>query len=274
MLQLGAVCVSILLGSAVHGQTEKKQLAAKRISSVIKIDGELDEPVWKETLPADKFIALRPTPFIPESPGNASQVYFLYDDAGIYVGGYMHENSVDSVASELTGRDGFGNNDFVGVIFDTYNDQLNGFEYFVTPLGEQMDAKVSPNSNGNSEDFSWNAVWESKSKMQTDGWSFEMFIPYSAIRFGKKTVQDWGLNIVRRRQKSGQQLFWQPIDPNANGFLTQEGSFTGLENIKPPMRLQFSPYFSTYINHNGTAAPGKEKNSKTFNGGYGCEIRN
>ena len=184
---------------------------------------------------------------------------------GIYVGGYLHEKIKDSIAAELAGRDGFGNNDFVGVIFDTYYDKLNGFEYFVTPLGEQWDAKVSPNINGNSEDFSWNAVWESKSKLQADGWSFEMFIPYSAIRFGKKNVQDWGLNIVRRRQKSGQQLFWQSIDPNANGFLTQEGLFTGLENIKPPMRLQFSPYFSTYMNHDGAAK--ENKNKTTFNGG-------
>jgi hypothetical protein len=243
-----------MLTTTAFSQTPKKQLAAKRIQTTIKIDGVLDDAAWKSAPLADKFTALRPTPFIPESPENATQVYFVFNDAGIYVGGYLHEKNKDSIASELKGRDGFGNNDFLGVVFDTYYDKLNGFEYFVTPLGEQMDAKVSPNSNGNSEDFSWNAVWESKSKLQADGWSFEMFIPYSAIRFGKKNVQDWGLNIVRRRQKSGQQLFWQSIDPNANGFLTQEGLLTGLENIKPPMRLQFSPYFSTYINHDGTAA--------------------
>ena len=262
---LKAVCFCILLSSAALGQTAKKQLAAKRIQSTIKIDGVLDDPGWKDAPVADKFIALRPTPFMPESPDNATQVYLVYNNEGIYVGGYLHEKNKDSIASELKGRDGFGNNDFIGVIFDTYYDKLNGFEYFVTPLGEQMDAKVSPNTNGNSEDFSWNAVWESKSKLQADGWSFEMFIPYSAIRFGKKNVQDWGLNIVRKRQKSGQQLFWQSIDPNANGFLTQEGLFSGLENIKPPMRLQFSPYFSTYVNHDGAATA--NKNKTTFNGG-------
>ncbi len=263
--KLKALCFCILLTSAAFSQTEKKQLAAKRIQSTIKIDGVLDDVTWKDAPVADKFIALRPTPFVPENPDNATQIYFVYNNEGIYIGGYVHEKNKDSIAAELTGRDGFGNNDFIGVIFDTYNDKLNGFEYFVTPLGEQMDAKVSPNTNGNSEDFSWNAVWESKSKLQNDGWTFEMFIPYSAIRFGKKNVQDWGLNIVRRRQKSGQQLFWQSIDPNANGFLTQEGSFTGLENIKPPMRLQFSPYFSTYMNHDGTANENKSKT--TFNGG-------
>ena len=254
---LKALCFCILLSSAVFGQTSKKQLAAKRIQSTIKIDGVLDDAGWKDAPVADKFIELRPTPFKPENPDNATQIFFVYDNKGIYVGGYLHEKTKDSIASELTGRDGFGNNDFLGVIFDTYKDKLNGFEYFVTPLGEQMDAKVSPNTNGNSEDFSWNAVWESKSQLQADGWTFEMFIPYSAIRFGKKNVQDWGLNIVRRRQKSGQQLFWQSIDPNANGFLTQEGMFTGLEGIKPPFRLQLSPYLSTYINHDENVATKK-----------------
>lgn len=264
---LKAFCFCVLVSATGYGQIEKRNLSAKRIHSAIKLDGNLDDAAWKDAPVADKFVMLRPEPFKAENPDNATQIYFVYDNEGIYIGGYLHEKNKDSIAAELTGRDGFGNNDFVGVIFDTYKDKLNGFEYFVTPLGEQMDAKVSPNMNGNSEDFSWNAVWQSASKLQNDGWSFEMFIPYSAIRFGKKKVQDWGLNIVRRRQKSGQQLFWQSIDPNVNGFLTQEGFYNGLEDIKPPMRLQFSPYFSSYLNHDGTAAPGVKKNTATINGG-------
>jgi len=266
--KISLACLFVLTSvSASSQQTDKKKLTVKRIDTPIKIDGEINEAAWKDAPVADHFVALRPTPFRPENPDNATQVYFLYDDAGIYVGGYLHEKTQDSISHELTGRDGFGANDFIGVIFDTYYDKLNGFEYFVTPLGEQMDAKQAPNTNGDSEDFGWNAVWESASKIHADGWSFEMFIPYSAIRFGKNKVQDWGLNIVRRRQKSGEQLFWQSIDPNANGFLTQEGLLTGLENIKPPLRLQFSPYFSTYQNHDANAAAGTNKNSTTFNGG-------
>ena len=199
--KLIVLCCCILLASTAFSQPPKKQLAAKRITTTIKIDGVLDDAAWKDAPVADKFIELRPTPFKAENEDNKTEIYFLYDNQGIYIGGYLHEKNKDSISTELTGRDGFGNNDFLGVIFDTYHDKLNGFEYFVTPLGEQMDAKVSPNTNGNSEDFSWNAVWESKSKLLADGWSFEMFIPYSAIRFGKKNVQDWGMNIVRRRQK-------------------------------------------------------------------------
>lgn len=262
------VCLCMLIVfSAVSQQTDKRKIAIKRINTSIKIDGIIDEQVWKDAAVADKFIALRPTPFQPENPDNATHIYFLYDNEGIYVGGYLHEKNTDSIAHELTGRDGFGTNDFVGVIFDTYYDKINGFEYFVTPLGEQWDAKQAPNPNGDSEDFTWNAVWESASKIHSDGWSFEMFLPYSAIRFGKNKIQDWGLNVVRRRQKSGEQLFWQSIDPKVNGFLTQEGLITGLENIKPPLRLQFSPYFSGYQNHDENAKPGISKNKTTFNGG-------
>lgn len=265
-VQLFAIAMFLSLTVAAQ-KIPQRQLAAKRITAKITVDGQLDEPIWKEAPVADKFTELRPTPFKPEDPANATQIFFLYDNEGIYIGGYCHERSKDSIASELAGRDGFGNNDFIGIIFDTYHDKLNGFEYFITPLGEQMDAKVAPNNNGNNEDFSWNAVWKSGAKIQADGWSFEMFLPYAAIRFGKKKVQDWGLNIVRRRQKSGQQFFWQSIDPTVNGFLTQEGFFTGLEDIKPPMRLQLSPYFSSYVIHDGTLEAGSKKTSTTFNGG-------
>lgn len=264
-LKIKALCFCIMLSAiAIGQQVDKRKIPIKRISSHIKIDGILDEAAWKDVPVADKFVELRPVPFRKESADNPTEIYFLYNNEGIYVGGYLHEKSKDSIAMELAGRDGFGNNDFVGVVFDTYYDKLNGFEYFVTPMNEQWDAK---SSNGGNEDFSWNAVWQSAVKVHSDGWSFEMFLPYSAIRFGKKKIQDWGLNIVRKRQKSGQQLFWQTIDPNQNGFLNQEGLLTGLENIKPPVRLQLSPYLSTYLNHDGTAPEGIKKTTATVNGG-------
>ena len=244
-----------------------KLIPAHRITGTIIIDGELNDSAWQNAPVAKDFVELRPNPFKKESNTNRTEVYFLYSNEGLYIGGYCHEASRDSISTELTGRDGFGNNDFIGIIFDTYKDKLNGFEYFVTPLGEQMDAKFVPNSNGNNEDFTWNAVWKSASKIKKDGWTFEMFLPLSAIRFSTKNIQDWGLNIVRRRQKSSEQIFWNPIDPNVNRFLTQEGFWTGLENIKPPTRLQFSPYFSTYVNHYPYNDPTQKNTKSSINGG-------
>jgi hypothetical protein len=244
-----------------------KQIPAKRIIGSIIIDGDLNDTAWKNAPMAKDFVELRPHPFKKESILNRTEVYFLYSDEGLYIGGYCHEATKDSISTELAGRDGFGNNDFIGIVFDTYKDKLNGFEYFTTPLGEQMDAKFAPNSNGSNEDFSWNAVWKSAAKIQKDGWTFEIFLPLSAIRFSTEKNQDWGVNIVRRRQKSSEQLFWNPVDPNVNGFLTQEGFWTGLENIKPPIRLQFSPYFSTYMDHYPYNDPAVKNTKSSLNGG-------
>ncbi|MBC7889974.1 MAG: carbohydrate binding family 9 domain-containing protein [Ferruginibacter sp.] len=265
--RLGVLLIILLTSSLAFTQIPKKELTAFRTSAAVIIDGNPNEEAWKNAAVADHFTELRPTPFKSEDTANATRIFIMYNNEGIYIGGNLHERTKDSIASELIGRDGFGNNDFVGIIFDTYYDKLNGFEYFVTPLGEQMDAKQAPNMNGDSEDFSWNAVWKSAAKIQTNGWSFEMFIPYSAIRFGPKKIQNWGLNIVRRRQKSGQQLFWQPIDPNTNGFLTQEGLLKDLVDIKPPLRLQFSPYMSAYLINDGTAVQKTKKTSTSINGG-------
>jgi hypothetical protein len=242
---------------------QNKVIGIEPTTGVIKIDGIINEADWKKATAATNFVALRPVPFIVETNQTKSEVYFLYNKEGIFIGGHFYEQTKDSVAAELIGRDGFGNNDFVGIVFDTYQDKLNGFEYFVTPLGEQMDAKIAQSNNGNNEDFGWNAVWQSAAKIHENGWSFEMFLPYAAIRFGNKKIQDWGLNIVRRRQKSGGQLFWNPIDPNKNGFLTQAGTIKGLQDLKPPIRLQLSPYLSYY--HDKPA--GQSKFGKSINGG-------
>ncbi len=252
-----------------------RQLPGKRTSLPVKIDGLLNDSAWKDAAIASNFIEFSPKAGAQEAYENRTETWLIYNDLGIYFGGYCHERTKDSIASELSGRDGFAvyykggaTNDYIGIIFDTYKDKLNGFEYFLTPHGVQGDAKVSAFNNHNAGvDFSWNAVWEGGAVIHDDGWSFEMFIPYSAIRFGKKKIQDWGLNITRMRRKTGQQYMWSPIDPNVKGALTQEGSWTGITNIKPPLRLQLSPYFSVYANHFPLNQPGEKNWSTRVNGG-------
>lgn len=256
---------ALLLATVSFAQAPiPKQLPAQRTTKIIKIDGLVDDEAWKDAPVMSDLIEFRPTVGAVENPATRTVSYLLYDDEGIYFGGYCYERTKDSIARELSGRDGFGTNDYIGIIFDTYNDKQNGFEYFLTPLGEQWDSKMSPDRG---EDFSWSAVWESGAVIHNDGWSFEMFIPYSAIRFGKGEVQTWGLNITRRRRKTEQQYTWNPIDPNVNGFLTQEGFWTGIRDIKPPLRLQFSPYFSTYVNHYPFNIPGEKNWNSSINGG-------
>ncbi|HEX6915626.1 MAG TPA: DUF5916 domain-containing protein [Chitinophagaceae bacterium] len=251
----------LFIGFAAIASAQKK-LPAVRTNAKITIDGAITEAAWKDAALATDFVEWRPSAGTPEAEKTKTEVWFLYDDEAIYISGFCHEEK-DSISKELVGRDMVGVNDFVGVIFDTYLDKLNGFGYYVTPLGEQYDAKYS--SFG--EDGSWNGVWHSNSKIVDGGWTFEMKIPYSAIRFSSRNIQDWGLNITRRRNKTGQQFMWNSIDPKITGFLNQFGQWQHLENIKPPLRLSFSPYLASYLDHYPYNEPGKRNWNASVTGG-------
>ena len=255
-------CISF---SASAQDTSKivKSLPAVRLQGNIKIDGDIKDAAWANVPIATEFTENEPNPGRKESYENRTEIKILYDDFSIYISGYCHEKSVDSIQRELVGRDRLGSNDFVGVIFDTYNDKINGSGFYITPLGEQFDEKYS---SANGEDRSWDAVWFSESKLLADGWSFEMRIPYSALRFSKNT-EIWGLNIIRRRNKFSQNLFWNTVDPTVNGFINQEGLWTGIKDITPPFRLSLSPYFSAYLNHFPVNTPGVSNTAQSVNGG-------
>lgn len=248
-----------------QANTSVKTVQAVRTTQKINIDADLNDEAWKQAPIMKDFIELTNIFGNEELEGNRTEIKILYDNSAIYVSGFCHEIHNDSISSELLGRDVIGVNDFVGVFFDTYNDKINGFGYFVTPLGEQFDAKYS--STG--EDNSWNSVYESQVKIVPGGWVFEMKIPYTAIRFSSKVkIQNWGINITRRRRKSGKQYMWSPVDPTIGGnFLAQSGLWTGIEDIKPPVRLSFSPYLSTYINHFPYNDPSIKNTETAINGG-------
>ncbi|MES2331709.1 MAG: DUF5916 domain-containing protein [Bacteroidota bacterium] len=263
-----AVCATISvisLSAQVQKERVIKKIPAVRTTGKIVIDGDLKDDAWQKAPLVTDMVEWRPTYGKIEDHDNRTEIRILYDNANIYISGFCHERSNDSISTELVGRDVVGVNDFVGVIFDTYNDKINGFGYYVTPLGEQFDAKYS-SSNG--EDPSWSSVYETVSKIVSGGWVFEMRIPYSAIRFSNTKIQDWGVNITRRNSKSGKQYMWNPTDPTIGGsFLAQFGLWTGIEDIKPPVRLSFSPYLSTYVNHYPYNNPSIKNTATSINGG-------
>ncbi|MGY3089950.1 hypothetical protein ACVWYF_002998 [Hymenobacter sp. UYAg731] len=240
----------------------KRQLAALRIAQPIKLDGVLDEVAWREALPATDFIQNRPKPGPHEK--HPTEVRVLYDDAAIYVGAVMHDVSQDSIPRELTARDNTGNSDFIGIFLDTYHDQLNGYAFIVTSSGVQLDSRYSP---AGGEDFNWNAVWESRTAQRGTDWVAEMRIPYSAIRFSTADVQHWGLNFMRQRKRDNAAYFWNEVKPQVDGFVNQWGDLTGVQGVKPPLRLSLTPYVSGYVNHNPLSADGTKRLTTRFNGG-------
>ncbi len=255
LLTLLSLAVSISIFSQ---DSAKRELPAVRTTTPPKIDGDISDDVWKLAPVATNMVEWRPSFGLIESDKTKTEVRFLYDDNAIYISGFCWEQR-DSISTELAGRDGVGVSDFVGVMFDTYLDEINGVGFYVTSLGEQFDAKYSLGM----EDDSWNSVYESKAKIHDNGWSFEMLIPYSAIRFSKVPVQNWGMQITRRRSKSGKQFMWNPVDPTTFGFMNQSGRWTGIRDIRSPLRLSFSPYISSYLNK----AAGEKKWAPSINGG-------
>ncbi len=262
-MKLLLLFLSITYANLVFSQIPFKTLEAKRTAFAPKIDGIIDDDVWRNAPLANHFIAFQPNPSIKEDENHRTEVYILYDDQAIYIAAKMYETSNEDISHELTNRDQIGNADFIDIILDTYNDKINAQEFAVTAAGVQFDAKYSAQG----EDENWNAVWESEVKINGNMWTAEMKIPYSALRFANKDLQNWGLNIVRSRQKSQQKLTWNELDPKKNGFINQEGELVGIEKIKSPLRLSFSPYISSYVNHYPYNQPGVTNTTNSFNGG-------
>jgi hypothetical protein len=251
-------------------QKPPKKLSAVRTTATIKVDGKLEEAAWKTATIATEFIEFRPTPGKPEANETRTEIFLLYDNNAVYVAGYCHERTTDSISTELIGRDQVGANDFVGIILDTYLDKINAVGFYVTPLGEQYDARYYPSENG--EDDSWNAVWDSESQILSDGWTFEMRIPYSALRFSKQDLQHWGMNITRKRNKAGRQFMWNEFNPKISGLVNQFGVWENLSNINPPLRLSFTPYLAAYANHYPYNQSGQKNWSTTINGGMDVKL--
>ncbi|RYY51144.1 MAG: hypothetical protein EOO06_01640 [Chitinophagaceae bacterium] len=262
MKNLWLLLLSSISMSTAVAQDSVRLIAAKRTMLPVKIDGKPDEEAWKSAPLFNGFVEMRPSYNLPENFNSRTEAWLLYDDDAVYFGGICHEASRDSISSELVGRDVVGINDFIGIMFDSYLDRINGVGFYVTALGEQFDAKYSLGE----EDDSWNAVYQTATKINADNWTFEMRIPYAALRFSKKAIQDWGINITRKRNKTGKQVSWNPINPMKFGLMNQAGKLTGLENIKPPIRLSFSPYLSAYGNSYPTL-DGRHENNASFNGG-------
>jgi len=257
--------ITILFCSHAAAQDSLRKLPAKKTTTAPKIDGNLNDQVWKNAPLATGFVEFSPTAGRPEKRGERTEIRILYDNDALYLGARMYETSAAKIARELVNRDNFGNSDYIGIILDTYLDGINGTGFYVTAAGVQYDARYT--LNGNTEDVNWNAVWQSKVKTDNNGWTAEIKIPYSALRFPKKDTQNWGMNLVRKRQSEQQKLFWKELDPKKNGFINQEGQLTGIEKLTPPLRLSFYPYIAAYLNHYPYNQEGLQNTTHTINKG-------
>ncbi|HET9571699.1 MAG TPA: DUF5916 domain-containing protein [Bacteroidales bacterium] len=226
----------------------KKNVEALRIQTPLTIDAILDEAVYSQVAPATDFTQLQPYNGKPSA--QPSKVWFFYDENAIYVGAMLYDSAPDSIFNFLTERDNIGTSDYVGVYLDPYNQGQLSYGFFLTPAGVQVDIKAIKTSDGDNETSSWDAVWESKTRVTDQGWMAELRIPFAALRFSENASTEWGMNIFRNIRRYNSNNSWNNVDRNISGFIHQEGTLSGLHNIKPPIRLSISPYVATYFEKN------------------------
>jgi len=275
-MRLHLICFLLLCPVLSFGSSgdpvESKKLFAKRLAEqTIKIDADLSDLAWQGAPEAQGFIQMDPFP--GESATHDSQVKLLYDNKFIYIGALMKDSEPDSINTQFSERDDVGVVDWFGFTLDTYQDGQNGVGFFVTAAGVQVDTKYSEGGFGNTDplqagDESWDAVWESETKITEEGWVVEIKIPYSALRFAKSAVQSWNINFCRMIRRYREQSFWSPVTPTGSGFMVESGVLEGLQDIQSPLRLSATPFLAGYtqIVKDPDASPIKSKAS-SFNGG-------
>ena len=230
---------------------------ATRTLSPLKVDCIMEEE-WNNAKTISDFVQY--TPYYNTAPTQKTEVRILYDNHAIYVYAIMYDTHPDSILKQLGNRDSDDlNADWFGIEFDTYNNQLDAYLFQVTASGVQLDSREW--------DESYNAVWESKTKITDEGWIAEMKIPYSAIRFPKKESQVWGMEILRYERRNRETSNWALQIKGAENDLVYWGKLKGLENIEAPLRLSFNPYISSGLDIYSQKNFENAHNSWSFAGG-------
>jgi hypothetical protein len=221
----------------------QKTLDALRITSKIAIDGELSEDEWQLAKTATDFI--QSSPHVGSAASHKTEVRILYDDYNIYIGAVCYDD-MSKFSRVLSQRDDFNSNtDYFTFIVDTYNDDQNGFAFGVSSMGVQYDGKVFVSDWYGELDM----AWHSEVKLNEDNWTVEIKIPYSAFRFSKTEVQNWGVNFIRHISRKRESSSWNPMRPDFDNDIAQCGDLLNITGIQPPFRLSLMPYVSSYAEH-------------------------
>ena len=221
-----------------------KSVRVRKISATIKVDGKLDEPVWKTIPPITDFVQKEPDLGAPVS--ERTEVRIFYDDKNLYFGFWCFDREPKKIIHRYGAHDGRTNSDSVNILLDPFHDRRNGIFYSINSRGIQYDALLS--DTGDSElgmDASWDGIWYSAASVEDWGWSVEVAIPFKSIRISRKRDQVWGLNLEREIVRKNETAAWQPV-PRYDHFMrpSKAGEMTGLENVHVGRNLELIPYFT------------------------------
>ncbi len=234
-------------------------------SGAVTVDGVLDDATWQR--PPTFTLDYETSPGDNVAPPVATEMWIAYDRGHLYVAVRAHDPEPGKIRARLRDRDDAFDDDFVGVVLDTFDDQRRAFEFFVNPLGVQMD--LSQNDVTGNEDQSWDALWDSAGRVTAEGYEAEMAIPFSSLRFPKSAApQTWGIDALRIWPRDlRRRLGLNPQPRGANCYLCNEAKLAGLEGIAPGRNLELDP--TATANATERRAPGGATSTATARGSRG-----
>lgn len=172
-------------------------------------------------------------------PSQRTEVYFGYDDRRFYAIFLAFDNEPDQIRATLSSRENIEGDDSVEMTLDTFNDQRTAYNFRVTPLGIQRDARWT---EGRDMDVSWDAAWESDGVLTDRGYMVKIAVPLASIRFPSADIQTWRVQAGRFIPRLSEESYWPAYSLVRGGRLNQAALITGMGDITPGNNNQFIPY--------------------------------
>jgi hypothetical protein len=263
--------IIIILFFSIKGYGQKKTYNTQKIikSETPVIDGKLNDKIWKDENWSTNFIQREPN----ENTAPTEQTAFkiAYDSKYLYIGVKNFDKQPSKITDWMSRRDGF-EGDWVEVVFDSYHDLRSAFSFTVSAAGVKGDKVIT--QNGKNEDITWNPIWYANSAITKDGWTAEMKIPLSQLRFGNLENQIWGFQVIRKYFRNDEISVWQRIPLDASGWISEFGKLSGLKGLKPQKQFEIQPFVVTSLEtfKKDPNNPYRDKNIKAINAGVDGKV--
>jgi hypothetical protein len=216
-----------------------RQILATRVDAAPAVDGRLDDAVWRQAAWVRDFTTREPVE--GGQPAGATEVAFLVDGGNLYVGARMAGAAPGDVRAQLARRDREGDAEQLAVSLDTYRDRRTAYTFAVSAAGTRIDYYHPSDSEG-SRSYSFDPVWQAEARVDSAGWTAEMRIPLSQLRFNQAPEQVWGVNVVRTVPARNEVAYWTLVRRNDVGWSSRMGQLAGLGALRPSRRIELLPY--------------------------------
>jgi hypothetical protein len=215
----------------------KKKYFTQRLNGEISLDGIPEEAPWDAVEWGGDFIQWQPGE--GKDPSQETSFKILYDNNFLYIAYRCYDRSPDSINKFMGRRDVFPG-DWIEINIDSYHDQRTGFSFTLSVSGVRSDEFIS--ENGNKWDASWNPIWFAKTHIDDKGWTGEVKIPLSQLRYNKEAEKVWGIQVTRRLFRKEERSTWQHIPQRLGVWVSGFGELHGLKDIPMHRQVEIAPY--------------------------------